>query len=182
VRSFPSKRQTVEQRTAAGQRAFRFSLAPSSTRQGRVGDLGRNRPDIMQMLARNLFLALALIGAVGASRAELIVALTPSDALTPGAASLLTFTSQDPGQILSAVPISGLQTNEQVLGIDARPATGELYALTDGARLYVINPTTGVATLRATLAAVAGDPFTGLSGTKFGVDFNPASDSSSRDQ
>src|SRR5205085_7246601 len=96
------------------------------------------------------------------ARAELIAALTSRDALTSGAASLLTFTSEDPGQILSAVAITGLQTGEQVLGIDTRPATAELYALTDGGRLYVINPTSGVATLRTTLAAAVGDPFTAL--------------------
>ena len=76
-------------------------------------------------------------------------------------------------------------TDEQVVGIDVRPATGELFALTDRARLYTIDPTTGAATLRATLAADPGDasdPFTALSGAKFAVDFNPVPDRLPRDQ
>ncbi len=86
----------------------------------------------MRTILRSLFLFTFLLAATSSSRGELISALTPSGALTPGAPSLLTFTSEDPGNILSAVPITGLQDDEQILGIDARPATGELFALTDG--------------------------------------------------
>jgi hypothetical protein len=63
----------------------------------------------------------------------------------------------------------GLQGGENVLGIDFRPATGELFALGSNSRLYTINKATGAATFVATLS-------TALTGTEFGVDFNPTVD------
>lgn len=68
-------------------------------------------------------------------------------------------------------PISGLQVNEKVVGIDMRPATGQLYALGSSSRLYVINMSSGAA------VAVGPMAFTpALSGTSFGFDFNPTVD------
>jgi hypothetical protein len=66
--------------------------------------------------------------------------------------------------------ITGLQSNEKILGIDFRPALGQLYALGSSNRLYIINETSGV----ATVVGVAG-AFT-LSGAEFGFDFNPTVD------
>lgn len=67
--------------------------------------------------------------------------------------------------------ITGLQAGESVLGIDIRPATGQLYALGSTSRLYTINLSSGAAT------AVSLAPFaTLLSGTSFGFDFNPTVD------
>ena len=67
--------------------------------------------------------------------------------------------------------ITGLQTGETILGIDMRPATGQLYALGSSSRLYVLNTSSGVATAIGTV------PFaTLLSGTSFGFDFNPTVD------
>ena len=64
----------------------------------------------------------------------------------------------------------------RLLGIDIRPADGQLYALASSGRLYTLNASTGVATLKATLRAAAGDAFTALAGTSFGLDFNPVAD------
>ncbi|RFS15012.1 DUF4394 domain-containing protein [Emticicia sp. C21] len=67
--------------------------------------------------------------------------------------------------------ITGLQNGETILGIDMRPATGQLYALGSSSRLYVINTASGAA------AAIGTAPFaTLLSGTSFGFDFNPTVD------
>src|SRR5436309_3786 len=68
-------------------------------------------------------------------------------------ARLLKFDASSPGQILTATPITGLQAGESLLGIDVRPATAQLYGLGSAQRLYVIDPNSGVATLKATLAA-----------------------------
>lgn len=84
--------------------------------------------------------------------------------------SLVRFNSARPGTLLSTVAITGLQGGESVLGIDVRPATGQLFALGSTSRLYVINPLTGAATQVGTAGA-----FT-LSGTDFGFDFNPTVD------
>ncbi len=66
--------------------------------------------------------------------------------------------------------IGGLQAGENIVGIDFRPANGQLYALGSSSRLYTINVGTGVATQVGTTGA-----FT-LNGTEFGFDFNPTVD------
>ncbi|MDR6489331.1 hypothetical protein J2799_003870 [Chryseobacterium vietnamense] len=67
--------------------------------------------------------------------------------------------------------VAGLQSGESILGIDFRPANGQLYALGSSSRIYTINLGTGAAT------AVGASPFsTLLSGTDFGFDFNPTVD------
>jgi len=69
------------------------------------------------------------------------------------------------------VKVTGLQPSETLLGIDFRPATGELYGLGSTSRLYRIDAFTGQAT------AVGGAPLAiALSGTSFGFDFNPTVD------
>jgi hypothetical protein len=83
---------------------------------------------------------------------------------------LITFDSATPGTVITTVPITGLQTGETLLGIDQRPATGQLYGLGSTSRLYVIDTATGVAT------AVGSTPFPALDGTAFGFDFNPTVD------
>jgi hypothetical protein len=68
-------------------------------------------------------------------------------------------------------PITGLQTGEQILGLDVRPANKQLLALGSTSRLYRVDPATGAAT------AVAATPFAPpLAGTTFGFDFNPTVD------
>ena len=67
--------------------------------------------------------------------------------------------------------ITGLQTGESIVGIDFRPVTGQLYALGSTSRLYILNTSSGVATVVGTA------PFaTALAGTSFGFDFNPTVD------
>src|SRR5262249_46364643 len=82
---------------------------------------------------------------------------------------LVTFDSATPGTIDSSVAITGLQANENLLGIDRRPANGLLYGLGSTSRLYTIDTTTGMATQVGSAGA-----FT-LSGTAFGFDFTPVS-------
>jgi trimeric autotransporter adhesin len=69
------------------------------------------------------------------------------------------------------VPITGLQAGDSIAGIDFRPRTGQLFAVTQGSLVYTINPVSGVATL------VSSTPFApSLNGMSFGVDFNPTVD------
>jgi hypothetical protein len=94
---------------------------------------------------------------------------------------LVTFDRADPA-LDTAIAITGLQASETVLGVDIRAGgatPGELYALGSTGRIYTINTTSGVATQKSVLAADASDaiePFTALSGTEYGVDFNPVAD------
>lgn len=82
---------------------------------------------------------------------------------------LVIFNPLNPNPVTKA--ITGLQTGENILGIDFRPVNGQLYALGSTSRLYTINASSGVA------AAVGTAPFTTLlTGTDFGFDFNPTVD------
>ncbi len=72
---------------------------------------------------------------------------------------------------ISSATITGLQPSETILAIDFRPGTGQLYGLGSSSRLYVINPTTGVARM---IGPGALPPL--LSGTIAGFDFNPTVD------
>ena len=83
---------------------------------------------------------------------------------------LVVFNAKDPATATSSTAISGLQTGETILGIDFRPATGELYGVGSTSRIYVINTTTAVARVIGTT------PFTAISGTAVGFDFNPTVD------
>ena len=83
--------------------------------------------------------------------------------------SLVRFNSSRANTILSTVAITGLQGGENLLGIDFRPATGELFGLGSASRIYKINQMTGAATL-------VGGLTTPLLGTNFGFDFNPVPD------
>lgn len=79
----------------------------------------------------------------------------------------------------STKPITGLAAGELVRGGDFRPADNRLYVLTSFARIYTIALDTAAATLKTTLKPDPADttsPYAGLSGTDFGVDFNPTVD------
>jgi len=92
---------------------------------------------------------------------------------------LVSFTTAAPQKLCTSTAITGLQSGESILGIDTRPADGAVYALGSTGRLYTIDTGTGAATLKSSLSADPADttdPFTGLSGTDFGVDFNPVPD------
>jgi uncharacterized protein DUF4394/VCBS repeat protein len=84
--------------------------------------------------------------------------------------SLVRFNATAPGTILATTAITGLQAGESIAAIDFRPANGGLYGLGSTSRLYVINTTTGTAT-----QVGASGTFT-LTGTAFGMDFNPVVD------
>jgi hypothetical protein len=110
--------------------------------------------------------------AVPSAFAETIAAITDTN-------TLVTFDGDRPGEILSSQAVTGLAGGESILGIDVRPATGQLYALTSQNRLYTIDVNTAAATLVAALTADPTDvtaPYSTLSGTDFGIDFNPSVD------
>jgi hypothetical protein len=100
---------------------------------------------------------------------------------TKAAQHLISFDSSNPSNLTSSFAVSGLAANERLLGIDFRvnaaaPAdSGTLYAVGSFGRIYTLNPATGAATFVTALGdSTAGSPVT-LTGTNFGVDFNPIS-------
>ena len=92
---------------------------------------------------------------------------------------LVAFDPAAPNTLTATTPITGLQAGDMVLGVDFRPKDGLLYALATGGRLYTVDPASGAATLRATLAADPTDataPYAGLTASRYTVDFNPVAD------
>jgi hypothetical protein len=67
--------------------------------------------------------------------------------------------------------ITGLVAGETILGMDFRPANGQLYAIGSTSRIYTINASSGAAALVGT-----GALSTPLVGSDFGFDFNPMVD------
>lgn len=83
---------------------------------------------------------------------------------------LLTFDTTSPQIILQTARVRGLAPRETLVGIDFRPATGELFGVGTTSRLYRIDAAGGRAT-------AVGGPFSpALNGEQVGVDFNPATD------
>jgi hypothetical protein len=77
---------------------------------------------------------------------------------------------RDSLRIRSQQPITGLAAGEKVLGIDVRPANGQLYALGSTNQVYTVSPLTGAATK-------VGTPFSpAVFGKGVGFDVNPAVD------
>lgn len=92
---------------------------------------------------------------------------------------LVLFDTDSPGTF-SYRPISGLLADERIIGLDARPSTGELYVAgvvdppgdvgSDTLRLYTIDPATAVVTqLGLPIGGLADD-------ASYGFDFNPSVD------
>lgn len=84
--------------------------------------------------------------------------------------NLMIFNPMNPATAVSKA-ITGLATGESILGIDFRPANGQIYALGSSSRLYTVNASSGALTLVGT-----GVLTTVLSGTSYGFDFNPTVD------
>jgi hypothetical protein len=92
---------------------------------------------------------------------------------------LVGFSAASPGEIESNVEVSGLRAGESLIGIDFRPVDGKLWAvgkLGSTGRMYTIDPETGRATFVALLVNASGGAPIALTGSSFGLDFNPAAD------
>ena len=103
---------------------------------------------------------------------------TPAAAVCPNvnvayavdtANQLVCFSLSAPGTIDAVFAITGIGGAESIVGIDFRPATGELYAMGSTGQLYVINKGNGVAAPLGTALAYPG-------AAHFGFDFNPVVD------
>ena len=111
------------------------------------------------------FLLASFFGIAIAGEASALVVYGLTDAN-----SLVRFDSASPGTVNSTVAVTGLTAGAALLGIDFRPANGQLYGVSSDSRLYTINLSSGVATAIGSAGA-----FT-LNGTSFGYDFNPVPD------
>lgn len=87
---------------------------------------------------------------------------------------LVAFNLAKPHHIIGRFFINGLQVGESILGIDFRPATGQLYALGSTSRIYVLDIANIVG--NQVSAILQGQLSVPISGEKFGFDFNPTVD------
>src|SRR5262245_14660673 len=151
-----------------------FDIAPDGTAYAAIQ--GRNGRVTARLATINLSTGQAtLLDRIGDGRSieglavvlreEVVYAVTSNN-------NLVRFHANDPGHFLSSVPISSLQASENVLGIDFRPATGELLGLTSSNRVLRINPDTGQG------IAVGGplDSAFFAANQAIGFDFNPTVD------
>lgn len=83
---------------------------------------------------------------------------------------LVAFNAKSPATFSSKIAVSGLGTGEKLLSIDFRPATGELYAVSDASKFYVINTQTAAA------RSIGGVFTPAISGAIASIDFNPTVD------
>jgi len=84
---------------------------------------------------------------------------------------LLKINTQSPGVSQGTISITGILNSERLVSIDFRPATGQLYGVSNGSRVYAINLANGVAT------PLGSGPFTpSINGDVVGFDFNPTVD------
>lgn len=82
---------------------------------------------------------------------------------------LITVKSTAPTLLGSSLQIRGLNANETLVGVDFRPADGQLYGVTDANDLIKISIASGEIVDRQNLNV-------GVQGSDFGVDFNPVVD------
>jgi len=127
---------------------------------------------------RKLALIAGLLGAAALpAAAQLTYGLSTPSSSPPPFTNLVSFDLSTPGTFIATVPITGLAAGQTLVGLDARPATGELFTLGYNptgtqAQLYSLDAATAV------LKAV-GAPLTlnlGTSTERIGFDFNPAVD------
>ncbi|MFM9956925.1 MAG: DUF4394 domain-containing protein [Phycisphaerales bacterium] len=107
---------------------------------------------------------LSVLALAGVANAEAIIGLRSDNVL-------VSFDSSTPGTIGGTVAVSGLQAGENLLGIDLRPATGQVIGLGSSNRLYSINTITGAATALGPAFSPVLD-----TGVEYGIDINPTVD------
>lgn len=131
------------------------------------------------------------IGGLGADNVLGLVATLPTTAPANAAGNMLAITAGttqnlitfnrapqgSPNKLCSTTAITGLTAGDVIVGADTRPATGVLTALAKNGtagRLYTIDGGTAAAT--AVAALTTGGTAVTLTGSNFGVDFNPVPD------
>jgi len=116
----------------------------------------------MSIVRSSIVALVALTGAAAANAAD-IVGVTVQN-------NIVTFNQATPGTLISNLAVSGLNPGEQLLEIDLRPATGEIFGITSDNRITRIDPVTGIATPFATSFVPS------LGSGRYSIDFNPTVD------
>src|SRR5215813_9977357 len=156
----------------------------TSLRQSRRSHKLAQATSSRRVRARFLLVILSLGAALGVhcvmGKSERVLASAQTNTIIALTANnqLLQFNAAAPGTILSTVSVKGLQAGDALVGIDFRPAKGQLYGLgVNGAtgRLYTISLVTGTATLVGSGFALPQSSGV-VVGKDYGFDFNPTVD------
>ncbi|PJJ47995.1 DUF4394 domain-containing protein [Hymenobacter chitinivorans] len=122
------------------------------------------------------FTIVGLTAAAAPAAAQTAYALTINQL---GDYGLGTFQIATPGTFTPSLPITGLGADQELVGIDVRPATGQLFALgyndnvtTNNAQLYTLAPTGALTPVGGLISLNLGRD----GGTRVGFDFNPTVD------
>lgn len=144
-----------------GKKPKLYSVNFSSGAATLIGDIGHNKKitDIAVFIDRNL----------PAVTGNLVYALTSNN-------HLISFDSNAPRIVRSQLAVTGVIAGQTLVGMDFRPATGELFALgyngTNGeSQMYIINPATGAAAVVNSTPTVLALGMSGIA-----MDFNPTVD------
>src|SRR5262245_23048451 len=156
----------------------------ASLRQSRKSDTLAHTTPSRRFRARLLLVTLSLGAALGVQwglmKSESVLAAAQTNTIIALTANnqILQFNAASPGTIISTLSVKGIQASDTLVGIDYRPAKGQLYAMGvngSSGRLYTINAVTGAATTVGTgfaLPQSAG----ASAGKDYGFDFNPTVD------
>jgi hypothetical protein len=154
-----------------------FDIETSGATNTAYAALNTNLRGVPQLYTVDLSTGAATaVGNIGRARRPLLgIAVAPRGTdffVVTSRNDLLRINTATPSLVLAGNRVTGLSSpRERIVGIDVRPATGELWALTDAERLYTVNPGTGAATA---VGDASGVPLTDRA--SFGFDFNPAVD------
>jgi hypothetical protein len=136
--------------------------------------------------------AASLLGAFDVTGSETIVgfatnALPASTTVTQAAGeligltttgSLVSFNRGSPAKLCTTAAVAGIDSGDSLVGIDLRPADGKIYGVGKLGSLYSVT-SAGAATKACALVADPADttlPYAGLTGSNFGLNFNPVPD------
>ena len=108
------------------------------------------------------------VGTFGLPIVSIAFKTNPVAFATTAANELLRFNPTNASS--TTVAMTGLMSGENVVGLDFRPAKGQLYAVTNQSRLLTVNTASGAVT------QVGSTLLPALAGTSFGFDFNPTVD------
>ncbi|MGE0299659.1 DUF4394 domain-containing protein [Pseudonocardia sp.] len=89
--------------------------------------------------------------------------------LAGGGTELVAFRTDGPERARVLGPFAGLDGDEFLIGIDFRPATGDLYGVGDAGGIYLVDDRTADATKVGELSVA-------LDGSSFGLDVDPVAD------
>ena len=85
---------------------------------------------------------------------------------------IVKYNAKNPEKVLQTLSVTGIESGDQLMAIDFRPATGQLYAMSRNSRLYIIDLQTG-----ATSGPIGDDAFSPeVYGTFVGFDFDLVQD------